>query len=206
MEIVAVSGKLRTKLGKKGSAQVRREGAIPCVMYDAKNVIHFSATINEVKHLIYTPKFKLAEVTVDGKTYKCILKDYQMHPVTDEVIHIDFLHLLENQSVKIQVPVEFVGSSPGVKVGGKLQQMLRRVSLKTTPKHLVDKVTLDISNLELGQSVRIRDLNKMEGIEVMNNPGVPVAIVEIPRALRSGGLAEGEEEGEEGEEGEAAEE
>ena len=185
MEKVAVSGTLRTELGKKGSAQVRREGKIPCVMYDAKNVIHFSTTINDVKHLIYTPKFKLAEIEIDGKTYECIIKDYQMHPVTDEVIHIDFLHLLEGQSVKIQVPVEFVGSSPGVKVGGKLQQMLRRVSLKTTPKHIVDKVTLAISNLELGHSVRIRDLQEMEGVEVMNNPGVPVALVEIPRALRS---------------------
>ena len=103
MEKVAVSGTLRTELGKKGSAQVRREGKIPCVMYDAKNVIHFSTTINDVKHLIYTPKFKLAEIEIDGKTYECIIKDYQMHPVTDEVIHIDFLHLLEGQSVKIQV-------------------------------------------------------------------------------------------------------
>lgn len=185
MEIVAVSGKLRTEVGKKASAQVRREGLIPCVMYDAKNVIHFSAELKDVKKLIYSPKFKLAEIDVDGKTYKCILKDYQMHPVTDEVSHIDFLHLLDGHPVKIDVPVEFKGTSPGVKTGGKLQRMMRRVKLKTTPEFIVDKVILDISTLQLGQSVRVRNIEPMEGVEIMSAPSTPVAIVEIPRALRS---------------------
>lgn len=185
MDIVAVSGKLRTNLGKSASAQIRREGGIPCVMYDAKNVIHFTTELKEIKKLIYTPKFKLADLTIDGKTYKCIVKEYQMHPVTDTIIHIDFLHLLEGQSVKIEVPVKFVGSSPGVKSGGKLLQMLRRVKLKTTVEHLIDEVTLDISNLKLGHSIRIRDIQPNEGVEIMNNGATPVAIVEIPRALRS---------------------
>lgn len=197
MEIVAVSGKLRTEVGKKSSAQVRREGRIPCVMYDAKNVLHFSAEFKDIKKLIYTPEFKLAEVELDGTTYKCILKEYQMHPVTDEVTHIDFLHLLEGNAVKIEVPVSFKGTSPGVKTGGKLQRMMRRVKLKTTPEHIVDKVVLDISGLSLGQSVRVRDIEPMEGVEVMSSPATPVAIVEIPRALRSAQTAaakEGEEE------------
>lgn len=185
MDIVAVSGKLRTNLGKSASAQIRREGGIPCVMYDAKNVIHFTTELKEVKKLIYTPKFKLAELTIDGKTYKCIIKEYQMHPVTDTITHIDFLHLLEGQSVKIEVPVKFIGTSPGVKGGGKLLQMLRRVKLKTTVEHLIDEVTLDISNLKLGHSIRIRDIQPNDGVEIMNNGATPVAIVEIPRALRS---------------------
>ncbi|GAB5553027.1 MAG: 50S ribosomal protein L25/general stress protein Ctc [Saprospiraceae bacterium] len=185
MDIVAVSGKLRTNVGKRASAQIRREGGIPCVMYDANNVIHFTSELKEVKKLIYTPKFKLAEVTIDGKTYKCIIKEYQMHPVTDAITHIDFLHLLEGQAVKIEVPVKFIGTSPGVKSGGKLLQMLRRVKLKTTVEHLIDEVTLDISNLKLGHSIRIRDIQPNEGVEIMNNGATPVAIVEIPRALRS---------------------
>jgi large subunit ribosomal protein L25 len=193
MEIVAVSGKLRTEVGKKSSAQVRREGRIPCVMYDAKNVLHFSAEFKDIKKLIYTPEFKLAEVELDGTTYKCILKEYQMHPVTDEVTHIDFLHLLEGNAVKIEVPVSFKGTSPGVKTGGKLQRMMRRVKLKTTPEHIVDKVVLDISGLSLGQSVRVRDIEPMEGVEVMSSPATPVAIVEIPRALRSAQTAAAKE-------------
>lgn len=185
MDIVAVSGKLRTNVGKRASAQIRREGGIPCVMYDAKSVVHFTAEFNEIKKVIYTPKFKLAEITIDGKTYKCIVKEFQMHPVTDAITHIDFLHLLEGQPVKIEVPVKFVGTSPGVKAGGKLQQMLRRVKLKTTVEHLVDEVNLDISNLQLGQSIRIRDIEPNEGVQIMNSGATPVAIIEIPRALRS---------------------
>ncbi|HKK73881.1 MAG TPA: 50S ribosomal protein L25 [Saprospiraceae bacterium] len=214
MEIVAVSGKLRKEVGKKASAKVRAEGLIPCVMYDAEQVIHFSADFKDVKKLIYTPKFKLAELTIDGKTHKCILKDYQMHPVTDEVTHIDFLHLVEGNPVKIEVPIQFTGSSPGVKSGGKLQRLVRRVKIKVYPNYIIDKVVLDVSSLEMGQSIRIRDIDPIEGVEVMTSPGVPVAIVDVPRAMRSAQTAaakegaeglpedaeEGEEEVEEGEE------
>lgn len=192
MDIVAVSGKLRTNVGKRASAQIRREGGIPCVMYDANNVIHFTSELKEIKKLIFTPKFKLAEVTIDGKSYRCIIKEYQMHPVTDAITHIDFLHLLEGQPVKIEVPVKFIGSSPGVKNGGKLLQMLRRVKLKTTVEHLIDEVTLDISDLKLGHSIRIRDIQPNQGVEIMNNGATPVAIVEVPRALRSAQSAEEE--------------
>lgn len=185
MEIVAVSGKLRSEVGKKASAQIRREGGIPCVMYDAEQVVHFSAEFKDVKKLIYTPKFKLAEVEIDGKQYKCILKDYQMHPVTDEVTHIDFLHLVEGNPVKIEVPIQFAGTSPGVKSGGKLQRLVRRVKIKAYPNYIIDKVILDISSLKLGQSIRIRDIEPIEGVEIMTSPGVPVAIVEVPRAMRS---------------------
>lgn len=199
MKTVKVSGEVRTALGKREAARTRKEGKIPCVLYDTNQVIHFSAKINEVKNLIYTPEFRLANIEVEGKEYTCILKEYQMHPVTDAITHIDFLNLVEDQPIKIEVPVKFVGSSPGVKVGGKLQQMLRRVKLKTTPKHIVDSVELDISKLEMGQSIRVRDIKTIEGIEIMNNPGVPVAIVEVPRALRSAQAS-----GEDGEDGEGA--
>jgi len=197
MEILTVNGKERTVLGKKGSKQVRKENRIPCVMYDLNQVVHFSVEFNEIKHLIYTPDFKLANINIDGKQYKCFLKAYQSHPVTDAITHIDFLHLIENQPIKIDVPVRFKGSSPGVKVGGKLQQTMRRVKLKTTLEHLIDHVTVDVSTLELGQSVRVRDIKDLDGIEVMTNGGTPVAIIEIPRSLRSAtsGADEGGEEG-----------
>ena len=193
MQFVAVNGTVRTDLGKKGTKAVRNEGKIPCVLYDLNQVVHFSADFNEIKKLIYTPDFKLAEINVDGKTYKCILKDYQMHPVTDTITHIDFLNLVDGQAIKVEVPVRFKGSSPGVKVGGKLQQTMRRVKIKTTPEHLVDQLTLDVSSLQLGQSIRVRDIEALEGIEVMSAPGTPVAIVEVPRSLRSATAAAAKE-------------
>ncbi|NRB47550.1 MAG: 50S ribosomal protein L25 [Saprospiraceae bacterium] len=198
MEIVAVKGQVRTDVGKKASKAVRNAGRVPCVIYGTEETLHFSIDPKEVKPLIYTPAFKLAEVEVDGTAHKCIVKDIQFHPVSDEIVHIDFLALTDGRKVKVEVPVGFQGVSPGMKLGGKLQQNLRRVKIKTTPEHLVDQLVLDVSHLELGQSVRVRDLQVSEGIEIMSPAGTPIATVEIPRALRSAASAASKEEGAEG--------
>ncbi|HMO38991.1 MAG TPA: 50S ribosomal protein L25 [Saprospiraceae bacterium] len=185
MQVIAIKGQPRTDLGKRGANAARKQGMIPCVMYGGKEVVHFMTSPSEVRHLIYTPDFKLAEVEVDGKTFKCILKDKQFHPVNDEIRHLDFLILQDKHPVKVEIPIRFRGSSPGVKLGGKLQQNLRTVKIKTTPENLVDELTADISTLELGQSIRIRDMKPGEGIEILSAPGTPIATIEIPRALRS---------------------
>jgi large subunit ribosomal protein L25 len=186
MEIVAVSGQLRPGLGKKGTKAVRNEGGIPCVLYTKDEVIHFSTTGKEIKPIVYTPDFKVADIVIDGKTYRAILKDIQWHPLTDSIVHIDFMGLQAGHTIKVEVPLRFKGVSPGVKAGGKLQQKLRRVLIKTTPEHMVSELKVSISTLELGQSIRVRDiLVEEEGIEILNSPGVPVATIEIPRALRS---------------------
>lgn len=186
MEIIAVNGQARPGLGKKVAKAVRNEGRIPCVLYGGDEVVHFSTTLNEVRGVVYTPDFKVAELSVDGKTYRAILKDVQWHPVSDSIMHIDFLRLVEGHPVKVEVPLRFKGVSPGVRAGGKLQQKLRRVQIKATPEHLVTEISVDISKLELGQSIRVRDIVIEEpGVEIMSSPGVPVATIEIPRALRS---------------------
>ncbi|MCB0569710.1 MAG: 50S ribosomal protein L25 [Phaeodactylibacter sp.] len=186
MEIVAVNGQKRVGLGKKETKAVRNEGLIPCVLYGGDEVVHFSTTLNDIRGVVYTPDFKIAELTVEGKAYRAILKDVQWHPVTDSIVHIDFLRLVEGNAIKVEVPLRFTGVSPGVRAGGKLQQKLRRVLIKTTPEHLISEMSVDISKLELGQSIRVRDIVVEEpGIEIMNSPGVPVATIEIPRALRS---------------------
>ncbi|NET39195.1 MAG: 50S ribosomal protein L25 [Cyanothece sp. SIO1E1] len=198
MEIVAVKGQARTDVGKKASKAVRKEGRVPCVIYGTQDTLHFSIDPKEVKPLVYTPAFKLAEVELDGGTHKCIVKDIQFHPVSDEIVHIDFLSLTDGHKVKVEVPVGFEGVSPGMKLGGKLQQNLRRVKIKTTPEHLVDQLVLDISHLELGQSVRVRDIAAIDGIEIMSPPGTPIASIEIPRALRSAASAASKEAAAEG--------
>ena len=186
MEVVAISGQMRTDLGKTATKAVRKEGRIPCVLYGGGEMIHFSVLEKEVRDLIYTPDFKVAEVKVDGQAYRCFVKDIQWHPVTDKIVHLDFLRLTQGVPVKVEVPLRFKGVSPGVKNGGKLIQKLRRVKINTTPEHLITEMLLDISALELGQSIRVRDIDlTLDNIEVMNSPGVPVASVEVPRALRS---------------------
>ena len=190
METIKVSGEIRETLGKKSSKELRREGLVPAVVYGIGGPKHFTVRALDLRDLIYTPNFKLAEVSVGDDTYRSIVKDYQFHPVTDELRHVDFLALEDGRTIKVEVPVTFSGTSPGVRGGGKLQVSVRRIKIKTTPEHLVDKLTLDISNLELGQSIRVRDIAPIEGVEIMNPGGQPVATVEVPRALRSAATAE----------------
>ena len=189
MNTVNFTATQRTDTGKKATKAVRNGGGIPCVMYGGNEVVHFTTTHNDVKSLIYTPDFKVAEINMNGATQRAIVKTAQFHPVTEKIMHIDFLRLVDGTSVNLELPVKFEGSSPGVKLGGKLQQSLRRIKVKTTPEKMVDVLTLDVSELKLGESIRVRDLQVPEGIQVMVAPATPVAAVEIPRALRSAGAA-----------------
>jgi large subunit ribosomal protein L25 len=190
METIAITGQSRTGLGKKPSKDLRNDGRIPCVLYGGQDVVHFSVTLNDVKNLIYTPDFRVANLTVDGINFRCIVKDYQLHPLTSNLTHIDFLSLVDGQKVKLEVPVRTKGVSPGVKLGGKLQQKLRRVKVKTLPEEMVTELYIDISPLDLGQSLRVRDIQVPAGIELLNSPSIPVVTIEIPRALRSAAAAE----------------
>ena len=131
----------------------------------------------------------MVDISIDGKNYNCILKDAQFHPVTDNISHLDFLLLKEGTSVIAEIPVRLVGTSPGAKLGGKILMNLKKVKVKTTPDNLVDELTLDISKLQLGHSVRVREVMLPEGIEVMNDGSIPVASMVVPRALRSAAAA-----------------
>ena len=193
MNTIAFSGTVRDGIGKKASKAVRNEGGIPCIMYGGDTNVSFSIKPKDIKGLIYTPDFKVAEITLDGTLHRCILKDAQFHPVNEAVLHADFLKLEEGRAVKVEVPVRFKGVSPGVKTGGKLQQTLRRIKIKTTPDKLVDTLFLDISTLELGSSARVKDVEVPEGVEVMNSLGIPVVSVVEPRALKGGDGEEGTE-------------
>jgi len=204
MEVVSFSAKSRESIGTTGSRRTRKEGLIPAVLYGGEEVKHFTVEKKQVKALIYTPDFKMAEVEIDGTTHKCILKSIQMHPVSDSLLHLDFLQLIDGKPVKCQIPVKFNGTAPGVKEGGKFMQLVRRVNVKSNPENLVNELTVDISELELGGSVRIKDINESEGIEVLSSPNIPVASVIVPRAAK---VEDEVEEGvvAEGAEGDAAE-
>ena len=190
MEAVSVSGTIRAELGKKATKAVRNAGEIPAILYSKNGNVHFSTTHKNVKRLIFTPSFRVAEIELDGKTRRAIVKDVQWDPITDAIIHLDFLELIDGQPIKLEVPVRFEGTAPGMRSGGKLLQLMRRVKIKTTPENMVDHVTLNISKLELGQSIRVRDIKPMEGVEIMSAGASPVGVIEVPRALRSAATAE----------------
>jgi large subunit ribosomal protein L25 len=185
MEFVNVQGEIRELARKKGAKAVRNNGRIPCVLYGKGDALHFSVEPLSLRDVIYTPSFKLIELEVGGEKVKCILKNAQFHPVTDAIQHVDFLRLTEGHKVKVEVPIVFNGVAPGLKSGGSLVQKMRRIKIEATPENLVDVIELDISKLELGQSVRIRDIEVSEGIEVLNNEGIPIASIEVPRVLKS---------------------
>lgn len=195
MDYLAVAASKREGTGKKAMKALRKEGSIPAVLYGSGTNTNLSVKPMAVRDLIYTPDFKLAELDIDGSKHKCFVKDIQFDPITDEIKHIDFLELITGQPVKVNVPVKYIGESPGVKVGGTLMTQMRSIKIKCTPENIVDHLELDISELELGSAIRVRDLNVPENIEVMSVAAAPVANVEVPRALKSA-AAEADKEGE----------
>ena len=185
MEVISFKAESRNEIGTSGSRRSRKEGMIPAVLYGKDSVKHFSVTKKQVKPLIYTGDFKVAEVEIDGSVHKCFLKDFQMHPVSENIQHLDFLLLTDGHPVKLELPVRFEGTAPGIKEGGKFQTLVRKVKVKSLPEKLVEELKIDVSELELGGSVRIKDIIENEGIEILSNPNIPVASVIVPRAAKA---------------------
>jgi len=197
MNVVNVQAQKREQTGKKDSKAVRNAGLVPGVIYGGEEIVHFSVEPLELRPIIYTSNFNLIDIDINGKKHRCFVKDTQFHPVTDAPHHIDMIELVDGKSVIVELPVELKGTSPGVREGGKMVKKIRKIKVKTTPEKLVDRLFVDISGMGLNDSIRIRDIEAVEGIQVMNAPAIPIATVEVPRALKSAAAAAAKEGGEE---------
>ena len=197
MNTFQLSGTARTDLGKKATKADRAEGRIPCVAYGRNGAEHFTVGLPDVRKLVFTPNFNIVDLDLAGAggQKRAILKDVQYHPTTEDIEHMDFLLVEDGHPVKVELPLRTVGVSPGVKAGGRLIQTVRTIKVKTMPTTLVDELTVDISGLELGQSIRVRDVTVPEGVQLLVNGAIPVAMIEIPRALRSAATAAAKETG-----------
>jgi large subunit ribosomal protein L25 len=186
MEILAIQGTAKQISGKENARRVRSNGMVPAVVYKSGGgaAVPFTIQATDTRDLVFTSKFRLIEINLEGNLHRCILKDIQFHPVTDHVIHLDFLELVPGVKFKASVPLRFKGAAPGVKSGGKFLPKMRQVNILTTPEMVVDEVHADISGMDLGSTLRVRDIIAVEGVEVTNNGAVPIASIEIPRALR----------------------
>jgi large subunit ribosomal protein L25 len=183
MKTITIEGQLRTEHGKSATRQLRSQELVPGVIYGGAQEINFSAPAKAFKPLVYTPNFQLAEVTVDGKTYRCILKDLQFDKVTDELIHVDLLELVEDKKIIATIPLKYVGTSAGVKAGGRLVTKMKALKVKTYPRFLKEQIEVNIDNLELNGNIRVEDV-KEPNYEIINSPRIPIASVVTTRALR----------------------
>ena len=187
MEIIELQGHRKENSGKVEATKIRRNGQVPAVMYKSGggDSTQFALEASAVRPLVFPPKFRIAQITINGATHKCIVKDIQFHPVTEEVLHLDFLELVPGIKFKASVPLRFTGTAPGVKEGGKFIPKMRTISILTTPEKAVDEVHADITAMQLGDTIRVRDITALDGVEVTNPVAVPIASIEIPRALKA---------------------
>ncbi len=183
MKTVTIEGQLRTEFGKKATRQLRSQELVPGVIYGGAQEINFSASAKAFKPLVYTPEFQVAEVKVDGKAYRCILKDLQFDKVSDVLAHVDLLELVGDKKVVATLPIKFVGVSIGVKEGGKLITKMKALKVKALPADLKEHIEVDITSLELNGNIRVEDV-KLDRIEVLNSPRIPIASVVLTRLLK----------------------
>jgi large subunit ribosomal protein L25 len=183
MKTITIEGQLRTGTGRSATRDIRSQELVPGVIYGGAQEINFAAPAAAFKSLVYTPDFQLVEVTVDGKTYRCIMKDLQFDKVTDELLHIDLLELVEDKKVIATIPLKYTGTPIGVKDGGKLAIKMKSLKIKTYPKYLKENIEVNIDNLQLHGNIRVEDV-KVDNYEIMNSPRIPIASVQITRELK----------------------
>jgi large subunit ribosomal protein L25 len=209
MKTVSLSGSLRGSVGKKDAKLQRRAGKIPCVLYGGPEQIHFVADEKSFSKILFTPEVNLIRITIDGKEYDTIYQEIQFHPVTDKLLHVDFLQVLPDKPVTIAIPVKSEGVSPGVLKGGRLEKKMRKVKIRALIKDLPDFIMVDISPMDIGDSARVGDL-KIPNVTFLDAPnnviiGVRTArqVIEevVPGAEVAAEAAEGAEGAEKKEEG-----
>ena len=183
MKTITIEGQLRTGSGKKATRQIRSQELVPGVIYGGPQEINFSAPAKALRPLVYTPDFQFALVNIDGKSYRCILKDLQFDKIDEALLHIDLLELVEDKKVIATIPIKYVGAPQGVKDGGRLHLKIKALKIKTYPKYLRENIEVNIEKLELHGNIRVEDV-KIEHYEILNSPRIPIASVGITRELK----------------------
>ncbi|MBI4930192.1 MAG: 50S ribosomal protein L25/general stress protein Ctc [Bacteroidetes bacterium] len=182
MKTFTLTGSKRTAVGKKESHALRREGKVPCILYGGKDVVHFEAIEKDFKHLVYTPDVHIIKLDVGGKQTDAILKDIQFHPVTDRIQHVDFLEVLFDKPVVMDIPVRFNGTAAGVKEGGQMLKKLPKIRVKGLISKIPATIEINVEPLKIGDYIRIKDI-KYDGITFLHEPVVTIVAVKTTRAV-----------------------
>ena len=167
MKTMSISAKKRNEVGKKSTRELRKEGMVPCVMYGGDNVIHFYADEKDFTRLIHTADVYLINLDIEGNRHKAILQAKQFHPVTDSLLHVDFVEVFEDRPLIVRLPIKLTGSSIGVMNGGKLRQRRRLLKVRGLLKHLPEFLEIDMTNVDIGDVIKIGDLS-FENLEILD--------------------------------------
>lgn len=214
MKTILLKGEVRNNLGKAATKGVRAQGMVPCILYGSKDTenLNFSIYHSDFKNLVYTPNTYKVRLDVDSNQYDAILKDLQFHPVSEAIIHADFIRIDDKNAVTVDIPVKIVGESKGVREGGKLRLKLKKLRVKGLIKDLPEFIEVSINGLLIGQSVKVESVS-VDGLEILDAPANAIVSVKTARVLavldeaEEAETAEGEgAEGEDTAEGEAASE
>lgn len=182
MKSVSISGSLRENVGKKDAKSQRAKGLIPAVLYGNKQQKHLLIDEKAINPLIYTPEVKYVELTVGEETHKVIIQELQFHPVSDKLLHVDFLEILDNKPITIEIPILVEGSSPGVLQGGKLSKKARKIKVKGLLEHIPENIKLNISKLNILDSIKVEDV-KVANIDIVEIPSKVLVSVLSSRSV-----------------------
>lgn len=194
MKSIDVKGTARTATGKKACRDIRKAGAVPCNLYgEAKEngkpvAMSFTATQEELRKLVYSPDIYSVNLNIDGKECKAVMRELQFHPVTDQLLHIDFYEVTEKKPIVMAVPIKLNGLAEGVRAGGKLAANVRSLKVKAPYNAIPEKLDIDVTELGLGKTIKVGEL-KFEGLEMITSPSVVVCQVKMTRNAKSAAAA-----------------
>lgn len=182
MKTLAINVKKREKSGKANTRALRNQGNVPCVLYGGEKQVVFYAHENDFRKLVYTPDVFIAELNIDGIKVNAIMQEIQFHPVTDKILHIDFLEVFNDKPITVSIPVILNGIAEGVRQGGNLLFRRNKIITKGLMSSLPDSIDLDISHLKIGMFIYIKDLN-IEGCQFLAPSNSVIVGVKTARAV-----------------------
>lgn len=193
MKKAQLSGSLRSNVGKKEAASLRLAGMVPCVIYGQGTQTHFAVKRTELDKIVYSPEVFQVELDLEGKKMTGIIQELQQHPTKDTIQHVDFLELNANKTVRVNLPVRLTGSARGVLAGGKLMTVFRNLQCVGLPGDLPEAITLEISKLKIGMSIRVKNI-EIPGVTVLDPANAVVVSVKMARGAVKGAEADDDDE------------
>ncbi len=188
MKTIDLQGVKRAEFGKKESKHIRREGQVPCVIYGGSDTVHFSVDAKELRQIIYTPNSYIVAFDIEGTKETGVMREVQYHPVSDQILHIDFFRVVKGKPIAIDIPVKLTGNSEGVKQGGKLALSKRKLRVSGLVENLPDEIDIDVTDLGLGKSIFVGDLD-LKNLTILTPATTAICAVRMTRAARGAAAA-----------------